>query len=482
MRTRLLIPLTLVTAALLSAQQVPTLDELEFPPLGEVHIPDVARFELPNGMRVFLLENRELPLISGRALVRTGNLFDPPDKIGLAGFTGEVMRSGGTAEMTGDEIDVRLENMAASVEAGIGETSGSVSFSCLTENVDDVLAIFHDILTAPEFRQDKLNLALTQYASVIARRNDDASGIAAREYAETLYGKDTPYGWRIEFADLANIGRDDLVAFHDRYFFPENVILSVQGDFSAEEMHKRLEALFADWNVKREPVPEFPSVDTEPDHVVHVADKPDVNQTFIRIGHLGGTLRDDDYPALTVMADILGGGFSSRLFKKIRTELGWAYGVGAGWNANYNHPGQFTISGSTKSSTTTDTIETILQEVDRLRTEEVTDEELDTAKSSVLNSFVFAFEQPTETLNRLVSYTYFVYPEDFIFQYQRGVEAVTKADILRVAKEHIHPEQFTVVAVGNIEEIGRPLSELGLEVDPIDLTIPPPPGADGGQQ
>lgn len=481
MRTRLLI-VGMLAATLLAAQQVPTLDELEFPPLGEVEIPDIARFELPNGIRVFLLENRELPLISGSALVRTGNLFDPPDKIGLATFTGEVMRSGGTADMTGDEIDTRLEDMAASVEAGIGETSGSVSFSCLTENVDDVLAIFHDILTEPEFRQDKLELALTQYASLISRRNDDASTIASREFTETLYGKDTPYGWRIEYADLYNISRDDLVAFHDRYFFPQNIILAVQGDFSADEMHKKLEALFSDWDVKQEPVPEFPKVDAEPDHTVHVADKNDVNQTFIRIGHLGGELRDEDYPALTVMADILGGSFSSRLFKKIRTELGWAYGVGASWGANYNHPGLFTISSSTKSATTTDTIETILQEVDRLRSEEVTDDELATAKSSVLNSFVFAFEQPSATLNRLVAYTYHGYPEDFIFQYQRGVEAVTKADILRVAKAHLHPEQFTVIAVGNTEEFGRPLSDLGLDVEPIDLTIPPPPGAPGGQQ
>jgi len=481
MKTRLLIVLTLV-AGLISAQQLPTLEELEFPPLGEIQIPDVARYELPNGMRLFLLENHELPLISGRALVRTGNLFDPPDKIGLAGITGVVMRSGGTAEKTGDEIDLQLENIAASVEASIGETSGNLSFSCLAENIDEVLDVFQDVLTGPEFRQDKLELALTQYASSISRRNDDASSIASREFAELLYGKDTPYGWRVEYEHLANIARDDLVEFHRRYFFPANIILSVQGDFSAPEMREKLAKLFAEWDVVQEPVPGFPPVDAEPDHAVYLANKEDVNQAFLRIGHLGGELRDEDYPALEVMADILGGSFSSRLFKKVRTELGWAYGVGASWGANYNHPGVFQIYASTKSETTTGAIETILEEIHRLRSEEVTDDELETARSAVLNSFVFAFDQPAETLNRLVAYTYHGYPEDFLFQYQRAVEEVTKADILRVASEHLHPEQFTYVAVGNVAEFGRPLSELGIPVEEIDLTIPPPPGEPEGEQ
>ena len=129
-------------------------------------------------MKLFLLEDHELPLVNGAARIRTGNLFDPPDKVGLAGMTGTVMRSGGTRTLTGDQIDERLENIAASVESSIGETSGSVSFSCLKENTDEVLGLFKDVLTAPEFRQDKIDLAKSQARSAIARRNDNARGIA----------------------------------------------------------------------------------------------------------------------------------------------------------------------------------------------------------------------------------------------------------------------------------------------------------------
>ena len=451
------------------APSLPSYQNLKYPPLREVKIPEVAVSTMANGMKLYLLENHELPLIGGFAIVRTGNLFDPADKVGLADMTGDVMRTGGTREKSGDDIDVQLENIAASVETGIAETSGSVSFSCLRENVDEVLPLFKAVLTEPEFRQDKVDLAKTQTRSVLARRNDNASGIASREFSSVLYGRDNPYGWQTEYEHVDRITRDDMLAFHKRYFFPANIILAVQGDFNASEMKARLEKLFGDWNVRQEPVPAFPAVTAKPSPGIFLATKDDVNQTFFRVGHLNGLLKDKDYPALEVMADILGGGFSSRLFRKVRTELGYAYNVSANWGANYNHPGAFAISGSTKSESTTATIETILKEVERLRTEEVTDQELKTAKETVLNSFVFNFDQPNKTLNRLLIYEYHGYPKDFIFQYQKAVEAVTKADILAAAKKHLYPQQLSIVAVGKTSDFGRPLSALNLPVTAIEL-------------
>ncbi len=466
----------LLAASVLPAQDpgIPAYQDLQFPPLPQVELPDVETATLPNGMKVYLLEDHELPLIGGSALIRTGNLFDPPDKVGLAGVTGSVMRTGGTKEKTGDELDVQLENIAASVEASIGETSGSVSFNCLTENLDEVLAVFKEVLTAPEFRQDKLELEKTQLRSLISRQNDDAGSIASREFAELIYGDDNPYAWEMTYEHVDNITRDDLIAFHERYFFPANVILAVRGDFEPGEMKARLERLFAGWTVEQPPAPPFPEVSAEPNPGVSYAVKEDVNQAFLRIGHLGGMLKDEDYPALSVMSDILGGGFASRLFKRIRTELGYAYGISSSWGANYNHPGIFRISGSTKSASATETIEEVLKEVERIQTSDVTDEELNTAKDAVMNSFVFNFDSPAKTLNRIVRYAYFGYPEDFIFQYQKGVQAVTKADVQRVAKEHLKPENFAILVVGNPDDFGTPLTALNKPVKEIDITIPEP--------
>ena len=478
---RLLTAIFTVAATLLGAQTevrravaLPSYKNLKFAPLPEIKIPEPMILTLSNGMKVYLLESHELPIVSGFALVRTGNLFDPPDKRGLAGLTGEVLRSGGAKNKTGDQIDLELENIAASVESQIGETSGTVSFSTLREKTDEVLSVFKDLITTPEFRQDKVDLAKTQARSAIARRNDNPNGIVSREFANILYGRNTPYGWEIEYADIDNIQRKDLIDFYERYYFPANMILAVYGDFSTADMKDKLLKLFADWNVKKPPVPKFPEVQKTPVPGAFLATREDVTQTFFEVGHLGGKLSDKDYPALEVAADILGGGFSSRLFQRIRTRLGYAYNIGSSWGAAYDHPGLFQISGSTQSMHTVDTLKAIREELDRIRSSEVTDEELKTAKETVLNSFVFHFDRPSKTLNRLVLYDYYGYPKDFVFRYQRAIESVTRQDVLRVAQQCFHPQDLTIVAVGNPKDFKVPIAELGLRVQPIDLTIPEP--------
>ena len=460
-----------------AAAAIPSYKDLKYPSLKPVKIPDVATFTMPNGMKLYLLENHELPLVRGTALVRTGNLFDPADKVGLATITGMVMRTGGTKDKTGDQLDAQLENIAASVEASIDESFGSVSFSCLKENSEEVLGAFHDVLTAPGFRQNKIDLAKTELRSGISRRNDDAHGIGEREFYSTVYGRNTPYGWQVEYATVDGITRDDITGFYQRYFFPENIMLAVMGDFSAADMKAKLEKLFGDWTLKQPAVPPFPSVKAKPERGIFLATKTDVEQTFFSLGHLGGELRDKDYPALQVMADILGGGFHSRLVQRVRTKLGYAYDVSAFWGANYDHPGIFLVSGSTKSASTVDTIKVIREEIEKIRTSEVTEEELKSAKDTVANSFVFSFDTPVKTLNRVLRYDYYGYPRDFIDRYQRAIQAVTRADVLRVARDHLKPDDFTDVLVGNPQQFGTPLATLGLPVASIDLTIPDPAGA-----
>jgi zinc protease len=447
----------------------PSYTDLKFPPLREVQLPKITEFTLADGMRVYLLEDHSLPLVRGTALVRTGNLFDPADKVGLAGVTGDTMRAGGTGSRTGDQLDEQLENIAASVESSIDESFGRVTFSTLKERTDEVLGVFHDVLTDPGFRQDRIDLIIRQLHGAVARRNDEPRGISQREFASAVYGAKTPYGWDMTDATLDRIKREDLVAFYKRYFFPANIILAVQGDFEAGEMRAKIEKTFAGWTVQQPVVPPFPRVDNTAAPGIYVATKADVTQTMFSIGHLSGTMRDKDYPALDVMADILGGGFKSRLFQTVRSKLGYAYEIDASWGAGFDHPGAFEIAGSTKSASTADTFDAIRKEVAKIRTEQVSAQELETAKQTVMNSFVFNFDTSAKTLNRLLTYRYYGYPDDFIFQYRANVDKVTRADILRVAKEYLDPAKFVFVAVGNPKDFGKPLSSLGLPVKDIDL-------------
>ena len=229
-----------------------------FPPLREIDIPEVVSHALSNGMELYLLEDHALPIVRGFASVRTGNLFDPPKKIALAGITGQVLRLGGTVSRTGPEIDEELESMAASVETSIGETSGSANFWTLKENIDRVLVIYADVLMNPAFRQDKIDLIKQQVRSGIARRNDDPGSIASREFTNLVYGRQTPYGWQLEYEHVDRIGKEDLEGFYQRYFFPANIKLAVYGDFSSDEMKAKVEKAFGNWTVEQPSVPPVP--------------------------------------------------------------------------------------------------------------------------------------------------------------------------------------------------------------------------------
>ena len=384
------------------------------------------------------------------------------------------MRSGGTTSLTGDQLDEKLESMAASVETGIGESTGTARFRCLKENTAVVLGLLHDVLVSPAFRQDKIDLAKLQIKSSISRRNDDAGGIASRELLRQVYGPDTPYGGMEEYSTIDAVSRQDIVGFYQRYFFPANILMAIYGDFSTPEMQKKLEATFGSWTVTQDKIPAFPKVNVNAAPGIFFVEKPDVEQSFLEIGELGGELRDKDYPALSVAADVFGSGFSSRLMREVRTRLGYAYSISADWEAAFDHPGLFLIAGSTKTQTTTETVQAVLTQLEKMRTSEVTDQELKTAKDAVLNGLVFKFERPSSTLSRLVTYDYFGYPDDFLTRYQEAVANVTKADVLRVANEHFLPAKLTIVAVGNPAQLGKPLSALNVPVKQLDVTIPSP--------
>lgn len=447
---------------------------LRYPKLGDVEVPEVEQITLANGMRLFLLEDHELPLVNISVRIRTGSAYEPAEKIGLASITGEVMRTGGTASMTGDEIDEELEAIAASVETGIGLDSGSASMSVLKGDLDKGLSILADVLMTPAFREDKIQLAKMQIASSIARRNDQVGAVAGREFDKLIYGPDSVYARHEEYATIGSITRDDLVAFHQRYFGPNNAMLAVWGDFDTKQMIAKIEQAFETWEKVDLDPPKVPEVKYEFRKTVNVVRKDDVNQSNVYLGHIGGLMSDPDYFALTVMNRILGGGFTGRLFKNVRSREGLAYSVFGAYSANYDYPGEFYVGCQTKSESTVYAIRAMLREVEKMRESEVTDEELALAKDSFLNSFVFNFDTKGEVVNRLMTYEYYRYPADFLLQIKENVEKVSKADVLRVAKKHLKPDKVQILAVGRPQDFGEPMSSLG-SVNEIDITIPGPP-------
>jgi predicted Zn-dependent peptidase len=455
-------------------QQAADYRSLKYAKLGDIEVPEVEQITLANGMRLFLLEDHELPLINLSVRIRTGSVYEPAEKIGLASITGEVMRTGGTAGMTGDEMDEELEAIAASVETGIGLNSGSASMSVLKRDLDKGLSILADVLMNPAFREDKIQLAKMQAASAISRRNDQVGAVAGREFDKLIYGPESVYARHEEYATIGSITRDDLVAFHQRYFGPNNAMLAVWGDFDTKQMIKKIEQAFETWEKVDLQLPTVPEVKYEFRKTVNVVRKDDVNQSNVYLGHIGGLRSDPDYFALIVMNRILGGGFTSRLFRNVRSREGLAYSVFGSYSANYDFPGEFYVGCQTKSESTVYAIRAMLREIEKMRESEVTDEELALAKDSFLNSFVFNFDTKGEVVNRLMTYEYYGYPADFLLQIKENVEKVSTEDVLRVATKHLQPDKVQILAVGRPQDFGDPMSTLG-PVNEIDITIPGPP-------
>jgi zinc protease len=459
------------------AQQTsqPPWQQIPIPKLPAFHPAQPKRIELPNGMVVFLQEDHELPTIDGTARIRGGERSVPANRIGLMDVYGEVWRTGGTKSQTGDQLDDYLEQRAAKVETGGGMDSTTMSWSCLKEDFDDVFRVFEDLLKNPEFRADKIEIAQKGMYDSISRRNDEPSQIAGREAAKLVYGATSPYARVPEYATVAAITRRDLVDWHGKYVHPNNIILGVVGDFDSAKMEARLREAFAAWprgaaakDAEIKPEPAKPGY--------YEVNKTDVNQSNIQMVAPGITRRNPDYFATAVFNEAFGGGFSSRLFGDIRTTKGLAYAVGGGVGAGWDHPGMLRLMVSTKSGTTIESIQALDEEIADLGKRPINDEEIKRAKDSILNSFVFRFDSPEKVLQEKMAYEFYGYPLDFLENFQKGIEGVTKEDAARVAAKYLHRDQMAVLVVGNVGEFDKPLSSLGT-VTKLDITIPAaPPG------
>ena len=450
-------------------------DELEFPTLRDIEIPAYERYELPNGLVVYLLEDHELPLVSGSATFRTGSRLEPTDQVGLANLTGEAMRLGGTTRLAADALNQQLEQRAASIETTIDTSEGSASFSSLSEDTEVVFGLFADVVQRPAFANDKIDLLKRQYGGGIARRNDDPDGITSREFRKLVYGANSPYARTTEYATLAAIDRNDIEAFYRASVRPDQTILGIVGDFDSAQMKQWISSYFGDWQGEGTALQDtLPSVEQARAGVFVVA-QPQLTQSYIQLGHLGGQLDYPDHAALAVMNEVLNG-FSGRLFNEVRSRQGLAYSVYAFWAPRYDYPGLFVGGGQTRSEATVPFIQSTLAEINRIRSAPVTELELAQAKDAVLNSFVFNFQSPSQTLARLIRYEYYGYPQDFVFQFQDQVRETTAAQVQAAAQARLSPEQLVILVVGNPAQIQPGLDALApnTAVTPVDITIPQP--------
>ena len=481
MKTSLLLMILVTVAATFTTPsraraQATSVQQIQVPPLAPFKPRQPKRIELKNGMVIFLQEDHELPLIDGTARIRGGSVNEAATKVGLVDIYGEVWRTGGTKNQTGDQLDDFLEVRAAKVETGGGPDSTTISWSCLKGDLDDVFKAFVDVLQNPEFRADKIDIAQKELFDGISRRNDDVGEIAHRETVKLAYGPNNPYARTPEYATVSAVTRQDLIDWHGKYVHPNNIILGVSGDFDSAAMEARLRAAFDSWprgpaGPRKNEIKYSPATPAN-----YLVSKEDVNQSTIHMVGLGTTRDNPDYYAISVFNEAFGGGFSSRLFNDIRTKLGLAYSVGGGVGTNFGHPGILQVAIGTIEA-----IQAADEDIANLSKQPITNDEIQHAKDAILNAFVFRLDSPDKILAERMTYEYYGYPPDWLDKYEEEVKKVAAADVNRVAAKYMHRNQMAVLVVGNTKEFDKPLSSLG-PVKNIDITIPPPPAEKGQGQ
>jgi zinc protease len=431
---------------------------------------EVSRKVLRNGIILYIMENHELPTFEARAIIRTGSIYEPLERTGLASLTGTVMRTGGTKSMTPEELNRRLEYIGADLDTWIGSESGGASLSCLSKDIDEALEMLAEVLIHPAFNEGQLELEKEKRKEALRRRNDHPGSILGREFSHLIYG-DHPYGRIQEWEQIRDLTREDLKSFHEKYFKPNNIILGVAGDFKTKTIIKKIEKTLKSWKKAKVDFPARPELARSYKPGIYLIQK-EITQSNVRMGHLGVKLGNPDEHAIRVMNFILGGGsFTSRMTSKVRSDEGLAYSVRSRFDTDSKDYGTFYAGCQTKVGSTHRAIELMQKEIKRIREELVAQEELETAKDAYLNKYVFNFTDPMSVLSQLVNIEYNDLPEDYLQTYLDDVRKVSREDVLRVAQEYLDPQGLTLLVVGDIPKFDKPLDDFG-PVERIPLREP----------
>ena len=423
-------------------------------------MPSPIRWQLENGLEIIYFYDDELPQITAQIYFPGGQLYSPFNIAGLAQATGQLMREGSTQGISPDNLDERLDKLAASIESSFGAEYGTVSFSCLIEDFDEIFALFAGIVKNPAFEGSRLALWKTMNAYSIQRRRDNPNIIAALTFKQLLFGQNSPYGEVISLESVARINQEALREFHQLFVHPNGAKLAISGAVPSNIVEAAIKKHFNSWKTLDKAFPKPPIIPTSQAKGVFVLER-DFEQTVVMMGHLGPARQSKEQYALSIYNEIFGtSGFGSLLFDEVRTKLGLAYYVGGGFAPSLN-TGSFQISLGTRNQEVARAIKASIAIMSKTITELPEQKMFINAKSAEERSFVFNFASPSAIVYRQAVQDILSYPKDYDINYLSNISRVTSQDIQNAAQNWLHPDQLIIVVVGknSVDKIKKELGD-----------------------
>ena len=475
-----------ISVANIAALAQQTLDRTKQPapgPTPVLRVPAWTKTQLANGATLIVSERHNLPLVNfSITFVGGANQFEPVERRGVGSMTASML-SEGTTTKTGDQLSDALQLLGTSVSAGVGGEEGSVSFVSTTKNFEPTLAILADMMLHSTFPAEALERLRARTLVNLTQAKDQPTIVGSQVFAKVLYGSGHPYGQRATEASVKAITRDDVIAFQKAYYQPGRAIITVVGDITPAQAKAAVEKGLTGWTKGGDkPSFDYPKLPELQPAKIYFVDKPGSAQSVVNIGLPGPPRNTPDYFALQVLNTILGGQFQSRLNANIREQKGYSYGVNSGFSYGKG-PGAFRAGGSIFSDKTDAALIEFMKELKGIVGEKpVTDEEITTAKEALIQGLPQRFASVSAISGAITSLVVQGLPEDFYQTYAKNVSAVTKEDLLRVAKKYIDLNHLAIVIVGDRSSVEAPLKATNIApITYIDIEGNPITGSPGSK-
>jgi len=427
----------------------------------KVTLPKAYETKLGNGLQVIVLENHKLPTFTMQMVILSGGLNDPADQPCAAQYTAAMLKEG-TKTRPGKQVAEAIESLGASINAnsGLSSPTSSITSGGLTENFDQIMELFADVILNPSFPADDLNKLKTRAAAQLRFQRSQPEFLANEMFSKVMYGAHPASRVAPTPAQIQSLTPETLKQFHATYYKPNNAIFAIVGDVKPAEIVAKLEKTFGPWRRGDVPAPDLPKVNEPGASKIYLIDRPGSEQTNLILGNLAIERNDPDYYALDVMNQVLGGGASARLFLNLREDKGYTYGAYSGFTAA-KYRGVFRATTEVQTGVTKGSMDELIYEFKRIRDEKAPPDEFDRAKRTIVGSFALQLESPQSLLADIITQKIYNLPADYWDTYPQKIAAVTADDVQRVAKKYLDLAKLQIIAVGDAKQITDVMKQFG---------------------